>query len=111
MRTLGEIIESAKDGNQGRVAQSEDGERIMFTRIEVRTCQACGGPVCPVCGGCISEGECSCEEEGNRRWYTVAEKLAALYDLHSKATRVGAELDDLLMAVDELMAAYDLWLN
>ena len=25
-----------------------------------KLCRACGGPVCPVCGGCIGEGECSC---------------------------------------------------
>lgn len=27
-----------------------------------RTCGACGGAVCEVCGGCINHGECSCVE-------------------------------------------------
>lgn len=25
-----------------------------------KLCRACEGPVCPDCGGCIREGECSC---------------------------------------------------
>lgn len=45
------------------------------------------------------------------RWNAVMEKLAALYDLHCRANRVGAEIDDLLTSVDELMAAYDAWLD
>jgi hypothetical protein len=28
-----------------------------------KTCNACGGYVCEVCGGCIAHGECSCIED------------------------------------------------
>ncbi len=31
-------------------------------RKAVKTCGACGGPVCAICGGCFEEGECSCYE-------------------------------------------------
>lgn len=25
-----------------------------------KLCKSCGGPLCPICGGCIQEGECGC---------------------------------------------------
>jgi hypothetical protein len=25
-----------------------------------KTCRACDSPLCPLCGGCIGEGECTC---------------------------------------------------
>lgn len=25
-----------------------------------KTCRACGGGVCEICGGCVAHGECSC---------------------------------------------------
>lgn len=29
-----------------------------------KLCNACGGAVCPDCGGCINHGECSCVYDG-----------------------------------------------
>jgi len=41
----------------------------------------------------------------------VMEALDQLYRLHCEARRNGAEIDSLLTAVDELVAAYDVWLG
>jgi hypothetical protein len=44
-------------------------------------------------------------------WNSVLEKLDQLYQLHGTSVKVGAELDDLINAVGELVAAYDRWLE
>ncbi len=40
----------------------------------LKLCRACDSPVCNVCGGCISEGECSCVDEQVEK--KIAERLA-----------------------------------
>lgn len=34
---------------------------LAFSRE--RSCMACDGPLCALCGGCFEEGECSCYEQ------------------------------------------------
>ncbi len=40
-----------------------------------KTCNACGGAVCEVCGGCIPHGECSCAQEQNRKCVDDLERI------------------------------------
>ena len=38
----------------------------------MKMCRSCSGPVCPRCGGCVLEGECSCI------YYAIQEGLEPL---------------------------------
>jgi exonuclease VII small subunit len=55
------------------------------------TCKACGGPVCPYCGGCITCGECSC-------MYDEIDKATA--DTKAQLDAANARIADLLAALE-----------
>lgn len=43
-----------------------------------KTCNACGGAVCAVCGGCVNHGECSCRDAQLDVLRAEVERLRAL---------------------------------
>jgi hypothetical protein len=63
------------------------------------TCKACGGPVCPYCGGCITCGECSC-------MYDEIDKATA--DTKAQLDAANARIADLEAKLAEAVAACEL---
>jgi hypothetical protein len=57
-----------------------------------KTCNACGGAVCGVCGGCINHGECSCMEDRISGYKTEIARLRA-ENVGLKARLQAAEQD------------------
>lgn len=61
-----------------------------------KTCNACGGAVCEVCGGCIAHGECSCMEDQIQKHIDRAEVAEARLSLTEKnAAKILAKHDEL----------------
>lgn len=59
----GGIIETAEQESRIVVHLKPRPERKAATAVlRQKTCGACGGPVCALCGGCFEEDECGCYE-------------------------------------------------
>lgn len=60
----GGIIETTEQDSRIVVHLKPRPERKAGTAVSrQKTCGACGGPVCAICGGCFEEGECGCYEQ------------------------------------------------
>jgi len=72
-----------------------------------KTCNACGGAVCEVCGGCIAHGECSCMEDQIQKYIDRAEVAEARLSITEKnAAKILAERDELRANHDQIEADY-----
>jgi hypothetical protein len=67
-----------------------------------KTCNACGGAVCEICGGCINHGECSCMEDRISGYNTeIASLRTRVAELEADAERLAEVNNDVLLYFDQ----------
>lgn len=75
-----------------------------------KTCSACGGAVCEICGGCVAHGECSCMEDQIQKYIDRAEVAEARLSLTEKnAAKILDEYVDLKIENARLVKEYNKW--